>query len=59
MSLLFWLAGIIDTWALPAEVPIRIVISTRDSSEKRRVWNTGLQNLNESGGDVAVCKCSC
>ena len=36
--LAFWLAQT-DTWALFAEVSIRIVISTRDSSEKRLVWN--------------------
>ena len=28
-----------DTWAFFAEVSIRLVISTRDSSEKRLVWN--------------------
>ena len=39
--LLFWLPQI-DTWAFLAEVPVRIVISTRDSSEKRLVWNPHL-----------------
>lgn len=48
MSLLFWLAQI-DSWAILSDVAIRIVISTRVSSERRLVWN---------GGGVGKCKWS-